>query len=357
MILTVGAAVMNTGLLASLHPQSAGLVVGLNAAVAACATIGYVAVAGFARRYPEAILFLVLVVVDLATVGIAMLRPEMGAIVAGYLLVLPMVVALVLPWATRVHIAWLCLHAGLTLIATSFAPPGSLLVTNGLEGLALLSLTTVVSQFGHVSNLRARVTSFLQIQRITALNRQGGRDHLRLDRLNQLLATSATTDELTGLRNRLGLASDLSVVRSRIERQGDRYEILMLDLDRFKAINDARGHVAGDGVLRAAADAISAALRPGDRAYRYGGEEFLVVVRLSERDDAMTAGERIRVNVEQLRLRNAGNPPHGVVTVSVGITTVGQADLADADEAWISRADAALYRAKEGGRNRCEVGR
>jgi diguanylate cyclase (GGDEF)-like protein len=82
-----------------------------------------------------------------------------------------------------------------------------------------------------------------------------------------------------------------------------------------------------------------------------------VVVRLSERDDAMTAGERIRVNVEQLRLRNAGNPPHGVVTVSVGITTVGQADLADADEAWISRADAALYRAKEGGRNRCEVGR
>jgi len=125
MILTVGAAVMNTGLLASLHPQSAGLVVGLNAAVAACATIGYVAVAGFARRYPEAILFLVLVVVDLATVGIAMLRPEMGAIVAGYLLVLPMVVALVLPWATRVHVAWLCLHAVLTLAGTSLAPLNS----------------------------------------------------------------------------------------------------------------------------------------------------------------------------------------------------------------------------------------
>jgi diguanylate cyclase (GGDEF)-like protein len=230
-------------------------------------------------------------------------------------------------------------------------------VTNRFEGLALLLLTTVVSQFGHVSNLRGRVNSFRQIQRISALNRQGGRDHLRLDRLNQLLAQSATTDELTGLRNRLGLASDLNVVRSRIERQGDRYEILMLDLDRFKAINDSVGHVAGDGVLRAAADAISAALRPGDRAYRYGGEEFLVVVRLSERDDALTAGERIRLNVEQLRLSNPGNPPHGVVTVSIGITTVGQADLADDDDAWVSRADAALYRAKDGGRNRCEVGR
>jgi diguanylate cyclase (GGDEF)-like protein len=279
----------------------------------------------------------------------------MGAIVAGYLLLLPMVVALVLPWATRIHIAWLSLHAGLTLVATLFAPPASLLVTNSFEGLSLLLLTTVVSQFGHVSTLRARVNSFLQIQRITALNRLGQRDHLRLDRLNQLLAQSATTDELTGLRNRLGLASDLGVVRSRIERQGDRYEILMLDLDRFKAINDSLGHVAGDGVLRAAADAISAALRPGDRAYRYGGEEFLVVVRLNERDDALMAGERIRAKVEQLRLSNAGNPPHGVVTVSIGITTVGQADLAVDDDAWVSRADAALYRAKEGGRNRCEV--
>jgi len=355
MILALGAAVLNTALLASLHPQSAGLVVGVNGVVAVFAAVGYVAVASFARRYPEAILFAILLVVDLATVGIGMVRPEMGAIVAGYLLLLPMVVALVLPWATRIHIAWLCVHAGLTLVATLFAPPASLLVTNSFEGLSLLLLTTVVSQFGHVSNLRARVNSFLQIQRITALNRLGQRDHLRLDRLNQLLAQSATTDELTGLRNRLGLASDLNVVRSRIERQADRYEILMLDLDRFKAINDSLGHVAGDGVLRAAADAISAALRPGDRAYRYGGEEFLVVVRLNERDDALMAGERIRASVERLRLSNAGNPPHGVVTVSIGITTVGQADLAVDDEAWVSRADAALYRAKEGGGNRCEV--
>ena len=183
----------------------------------------------------------------------------------------------------------------------------------------------MVSLFGHRADLRGRVNGFTQIQRISGLNRQANRDHLRLDRLNQLLAQSAATDELTGLRNRMGLASDLIVVRSRIERQGERYGLLMLDLDRFKAINDAVGHVGGDRVLRAIADTMSAVLRPGDQAYRYGGEEFLVVVRLNEPDDARVAGERIRDAIEQLHLDHPGNPPYGVATVSVGITTVGPA--------------------------------
>ena len=78
--------------------------IGVNVVVAACATTGYLALASFARRYPEAVLFVILVVVDLATIGVGMLRAEMGATVAGYLLVLPMVVALVLPWATRIHV-------------------------------------------------------------------------------------------------------------------------------------------------------------------------------------------------------------------------------------------------------------
>ncbi|HET7082830.1 MAG TPA: diguanylate cyclase [Candidatus Limnocylindria bacterium] len=355
MILTVAAAVLNSALLALLYPGSAGLMIGINGGVALCATIGYVAVAGPARRHPEAVLFAILVVVDLATLGVAGLRPEMGATVAGYLLLLPMVVALVVPWTTRIHVTWLGIHLILALVGTLLAPAGSLLVTNGVEGMALLALATIVSQFGHVANLRARALSFMQIQRISALNRQAQRDHLRLDRLNQLLAESATTDELTGLRNRLGLASDFRIVRSRIDRQGERYGVLMLDLDRFKAINDSLGHVAGDGVLRAIADVVSAVLRPGDRAYRYGGEEFLVAIRLSDPDDARVAGERIRRAVEQLHLSHPGNPPHGVVTISVGITTVGRPELAEDDGVWVARADAALYRAKAAGRNRCEV--
>jgi len=355
MILIVAAAGLNSLLSSSLHPGSADLVIGINAVAAACATTGYLALASFARRYPEAVLVVVLVVVDLATIGVGMLRPEMGATVAGYLLVLPMVVALVLPWATWIHVAWLGLHLGLALVGTLLAPPSSLLTTNRFDGLALLLLATAVSLFGHRADLRGRVNGFAQIQRISGLNRQASRDHLRLDRLNQLLAQSAVTDELTGLRNRMGLASDLIVVRSRIERQGERYGLLMLDLDRFKAINDAVGHVGGDRVLRAIADTMSAVLRPGDQAYRYGGEEFLVVVRLNEPDDARVAGERIRDAIEQLHLVHPGNPPYGVATVSVGITTVGPLDLTVDDEAWISRADGALYVAKKGGRNRTEV--
>jgi diguanylate cyclase (GGDEF)-like protein len=355
MILTLGAAVLNSALLASLYPSAAGVVIGINGAVAVCAMLGYAAVRGFARRYPEAILFIILAVVDLATATTGILRPELGATVAGYLLVLPMVVALMLPWATRIHTVWLGSHAATALAAAMLAPADSLLATNALEGLALLALTTVVSQFGHVGNLRARIATFAQIQRISALNRQSRRDHDRLDRLNELLAHSAKTDELTGLRNRLGLADDLRTVRSRIERQSECYGLLMLDLDQFKVINDSLGHVAGDGVLRTIADAVSDVLRPGDTAYRYGGEEFVVIVRLGKPGDGKVAGERIRAAVEGLGQSHPGNPPHGVVTVSVGIVSVGRADLAADDDAWVSRADAALYEAKAGGRNRCEV--
>lgn len=355
MIMTVAAAGLNSALLNVAYPAAAGVVIGINASVAAVAVVGYLAIARFARRAPEVVLFVILVVVDVATVGVAILVPEAGATVAGYLLILPIIVALVVPWATWIHVTWLGVHTMLALVATLLAPPASLLATNGFEGLTLLLLSTVVSQFGHVASLQARVTAFLQIERITTLNRQADRDQLRLDRLNLLLAESATTDELTGLGNRLGLASDLGIVRSRIDRHGERHGVLMLDLDRFKAINDARGHVAGDRVLRRIADVVSSVLRPGDRAYRYGGEEFLVVVRLNEPVDAREAGERIRLAVEQLQVDHPGNPPHGVVTLSAGIATVDRSDLADDDDAWVSRADAALYLAKKGGRNRCEV--
>ena len=167
------------------------------------------------------------------------------------------------------------MHAALALAYTASARGSS------DEFLGLLIVATIASQAGHVANMRARVLGFNQTERIRALNRQARRDEERLDRLNAALGLAATTDELTALGNRLALSSGLSVVRSRIERHGERYGLLILDLDRFKAINDALGHLRGDDVLRSVSGVLTQTLRPGDTAYRYGGEEFVVLMRVS----------------------------------------------------------------------------
>jgi diguanylate cyclase (GGDEF)-like protein len=220
----------------------------------------------------------------------------------------------------------------------------------------LLVVAIVVSQTGHVKGVRGRVASFWQIQQIRALNRAARRDHARLDRLLAVTAEAAATDPLTGLGNRLALTAAFHLARSQIERHLDSYGLLMLDLDRFKAINDERGHLAGDEVLRATAHAVQRVLRPGDHAFRYGGEEFVVLLRLDRASDALAAGERVRQAVEDLAIPNAGNLPFGQQTISVGVTTLGPSDGSAEDELWLARADAALYRAKSTGRNRCEIG-
>ena len=152
----------------------------------------------------------------------------------------------------------------------------------------------------------------------------------------------------------MSLGRDLRAIRGRMTRHQERYGLLMLDLDRFKAINDTLGHVAGDRALRSVAEAVMGAIRVEDGAYRYGGEEFVVVMEVAEPHEELVAAERIRRIVEDLHLPNPGNPPSGRVTVSVGVACVGADDLAADDDAWFSRADAAMYRAKAAGRNRCE---
>jgi diguanylate cyclase (GGDEF)-like protein len=134
------------------------------------------------------------------------------------------------------------------------------------------------------------------------------------------------------------------------------YGLLILDLDRFKAINDEHGHLAGDGVLRAASDALRAVLRAGDSTYRYGGDEFVALILLTRPPEALVAAERIRAAIEALHIPNARNAPYGYLTTSVGVTTIGPLDLAADDAARLARVDAGLYRAKTNGRNRAEAG-
>ena len=128
-----------------------------------------------------------------------------------------------------------------------------------------------------------------------------------------------------------------------------------MDLDRFKAINDDLGHLAGDEVLKRSADILTASTRQEDGVYRFGGEEFVAIMQVADPAEALSAAERIRLALEALGLPNPGNPPSGLVTISIGVAVVGPDDLGSEDDEWLVRADAALYRAKAHGRNRCEA--
>jgi diguanylate cyclase (GGDEF)-like protein len=160
---------------------------------------------------------------------------------------------------------------------------------------------------------------------------------------------AATTDALTGLPNRRYFEEYVDLL-GRGRRADDAVGILMVDVDRFKQLNDRHGHATGDVVLRAVARTIAAAVRDVDVPARYGGEEFVVLLRNPSRAVALEVGERIREAVERLDLRAAGVEK---VTVSVG-ATVGDGGAERVPEL-VEAADRALYRAKRFGRNRVEA--
>ena len=160
---------------------------------------------------------------------------------------------------------------------------------------------------------------------------------------------AATTDALTGLPNRRYF-EEYADLLGKGRRADDALGILMVDVDRFKLLNDRHGHAIGDVVLRAIARRIAAAVRDVDVPVRYGGEEFLVLLRNPSRAVALEVGERIRAAVERLDLRAVGVEK---VTVSVG-AAVGEGG-ADRVPDLVESADRALYRAKRFGRNRVEA--
>jgi diguanylate cyclase (GGDEF)-like protein len=168
--------------------------------------------------------------------------------------------------------------------------------------------------------------------------------------LHARLHDNARHDALTGLSNRLRLAEDLDLLCGRVERYGHTYCVALFDVDDFKGINDASGHIAGDGVLRSVAQALARQIRTGDAIYRYGGEEFLVLLPEQTIESAALAAERLRAGVEALALPHPGG---GVVTISAGVA--GASERGCQPDELFKLADEALYRAKAGGRNRVEV--
>jgi two-component system, cell cycle response regulator len=179
-----------------------------------------------------------------------------------------------------------------------------------------------------------------------------------LDLQEQLLLTQAalreqaTHDSLTGLRNRPSILETLQNELARGAREAQPIAVLMVDLDRFKDVNDTYGHLAGDSVLRETARRMKAAVRCYDAVGRYGGEEFLVVLPGAEGPAARSQAERIRdaIGSEPFPLLNGSPIP---VTCSIGVSCYRPPVPLDTDSL-IRDADLALYHAKNAGRDRVE---
>ena len=156
-------------------------------------------------------------------------------------------------------------------------------------------------------------------------------------------------DPLTGLANRRFLYATLDREIDRVTRAGDSALLMMLDIDHFKSINDAHGHLAGDLVLQSVARTLSACVRPMDTVARYGGEEFAVVLPSCQATFARAVAERMRRAIETTPVRIS--PVEQVnVTVSIGGAFALQW-IRSTKQLWVERADQQLYQAKQAGRN------
>jgi len=172
---------------------------------------------------------------------------------------------------------------------------------------------------------------------------------------NRQLEMLSRQDGLTGLSNRRYFDSFLSTEVRRGARAREPLSLILIDVDYFKAYNDAYGHQGGDECLKRIAVAmLSSCQRPGDLAARYGGEEFVLVLPSTGAEGAIRVADILAANIAQLAMPHARSQVHSCVTVSQGVVSL----LPDADtapEMLIEYADQALYRAKQQGRNRAVV--
>lgn len=166
-----------------------------------------------------------------------------------------------------------------------------------------------------------------------------------------LMQTYKTQDPLTDALNRRAFVVELEKEVGFARRHGEPLSLLMFDVDHFKSINDTFGHIIGDEVLRGISAKVREVKRKEDIFARFGGEEFVILLRTTDANGAFLFAERVRRAIEQLELDSKGRRVG--VTVSVGVATLGEVDHA---EALVGLADERLYRAKRSGRNRTECG-
>jgi len=170
-------------------------------------------------------------------------------------------------------------------------------------------------------------------------------------KFNQKLEELARIDSLMKIANRHSFHETVERMHDQFMRYGQGYGLLMCDVDFFKHYNDTFGHQAGDHALREVAGAIKIAIRQSDEAFRYGGEEIVVLLPAQDIEGAVTAGQRLCQQVSDLNLPH----PKGVggkVSISVGATACSGSNSAPSWKDLLEQADQALYQAKKTGRNR-----
>ena len=175
-----------------------------------------------------------------------------------------------------------------------------------------------------------------------------------LQAANARLEELTRQDSLTGLGNRRAMAERIDELHAIARRHGHPYAVILLDIDHFKLYNDTQGHPAGDGVIRRIGNCFRDAIRTSDSVYRYGGEEFLILLPETDASGAALVTDRIRAAVAARAIPHPASPTARHVTVSLGYTDVTTRETAQR-LVWqdvVERADHALYRSKQAGRDR-----
>jgi two-component system, cell cycle response regulator len=184
---------------------------------------------------------------------------------------------------------------------------------------------------------------------------RAGRRVVELERkllaMQEQLRIEATHDALTGLLNRRAIFEELGRELARSRRASEHFSVVMCDVDHFKRVNDTYGHGGGDAVLRALPRLISSELREYDRLGRYGGEEFLVLLANCQAHEAVRVAERVRARIERSKVEVGELQLQ--ITMSFGVAGSDQGP--GGIEGIVAAADAALYRAKNRGRNRALI--
>jgi len=220
-----------------------------------------------------------------------------------------------------------------------------------LDKLNKLQIETL-NQCNESTDLYGHTEQFMSIQKNMAKEIQNAHDTIsNLTTQIRILERNSNIDSLTKIHNRGSLDSYLTRVCKKETKSLDMY-LLMIDIDHFKNFNDTYGHVVGDKVLIFIANLLKKTLRDGDRAFRYGGEEFTIILNRINEDGCKVVLDRILNLIRKSKLSYDKNS-FGV-TISIGATLI-QKD--DTPNIFIARADKALYRAKNNGRNRAEIER